>query len=103
MKTQKECWEALVNGETLIDKEGHITYFKENGRRYGSYEFINPEDWSIKDEFADKMYCRFKRPSTDRNVIEPTLNYYKVGSKTYMNLINHGWTEMEHKTFEEIQ
>lgn len=53
MKTQQECWEALIAGEVLVDERDDQELRLVNGfvceldKQVGQ-PFINPEHWSIK-------------------------------------------------------
>jgi len=54
MKTQQECWQALIDGETLVRCESGIEYKMVDGRvdgphgPHGPVSFANASLWSIK-------------------------------------------------------
>ena len=49
-----------------------------------------------------KMYCRFKREDYN-SILDTTSKYFVVGSEAYKDMLDSGWTECSHKTFEEIE
>ena len=57
MITQAECWKAILEGETLVNKRKTEEVILKNGQAQGkngiSWDFTCPENWSIKDKFAD--------------------------------------------------
>jgi len=51
MKTQQECWQALIDGETLVHYASGNEYRIVDGMidgPYGPIAFGRPEQWSVK-------------------------------------------------------
>lgn len=48
MKNDKELFEALLAGETLVNRDGDEARFVENGLLNASWDFNFHEDWEIK-------------------------------------------------------
>ena len=100
MKTQADCWEAILEGKTLINNRKEEAWLKDGrakDKNDNNWYFRQPEIWSIKEEPV--MYCRFKKES---NGVVSITTPYEVGSKQYKRTLKDGWTECAHKTFEEI-
>ncbi len=55
MKTQAECWQAVLDGKTLASERWADVHLKDGllvnnaGKNIG-YTFLDPEEWSIKPE-----------------------------------------------------
>ena len=49
MKSQKECYDALSAGKTLVNKDSEKVKLDENGNQTSkyAYPFSYPEDWEI--------------------------------------------------------
>lgn len=57
MKTQAECWQALLDGKTLMGADKHSKLTMKNGwlvnvesETRSGFSLSCPEDWSIKPE-----------------------------------------------------
>ena len=103
MKTQEECWKALLDGKTLVNINNREVKLRDGQARTeegDTAQFTFPKIWSIKEE--PKMYCRFKRID-ESGPIELAFSHYVVGSPLYETYKGKGWIECEHITFEEIK
>lgn len=49
-KTQREIYQALLDGKKIIHKSGKTIYIKDNGFANEEWYFSYPEDWSLKCE-----------------------------------------------------
>lgn len=61
-KTQREIYQALLDGKTVVNQFKVQVYLKDDGRLNNSYSFDLPEDWSIKceqhDPIEDTSVCK---------------------------------------------
>jgi hypothetical protein len=100
--TEAQCWESIINGKTLIYKDGTKVKLSKDGRarKDGTgihfWDFHNFEDWKIYEEPI--MYYRWKKKSMNKVLISES--WYEGKPVKFKD----GWTRIEPgKTFEEIE
>ena len=110
MKTQADCWRAILDGKTLVSERGTLVKLAEDGtsRRNGDinkemYFFDSPEMWEVYEK--PTLYCSFKKVRKEPTyyAVDLMRNYYEVNSKIYDDYVKQGWTPCTPKTFEEIE
>jgi hypothetical protein len=70
LKTQSDCWKALLDGETLQwGTNGLEVKLEADGNMDSNHTFSCPSDWTIKDKFAE-----LKQAHNDGAVIECDAN-----------------------------
>ena len=89
--------------------DGKEIEFKTAGSTRGWIKVSGYPEWCLHNNYKaeeDKpepvMYCQLKRKDKSGQV-ELTFSYYVIGSPVYETYKQIGWTECEHKTFEEIK
>jgi len=86
MKTQVECWQALLNGKKLISKEYGVTVYIKDGKlfaadtiggRASSESFTTPSYWEIYTEpKSKKKYWLWKMKSACSGIYYISTVYY---------------------------
>ena len=100
MKSQAECWAAVINGKQLIDKRKDIVWLSEDGRartegKGPAWYFIDPDDWEIYEEPI--LYYRWKKITKNGRV------YMSAWYPEDKEPVETKWVRIEPgKTFEEI-
>ena len=79
MKNDKELFEALLAGKTLVSVDGDEARFVENGFLNTNWNFSYHKDWEIKPEPMEFWISIFDSGST---VISPTYDEAPAGAKT---------------------
>ena len=103
MKSQADCWQALLDGKTLVKRNADNEVTLRNGTAIdqfgGEWSLSSPEVWEVKEPKA-KMYCRLKKEHDEGVYDSPFL---LVGGSRYSEYLRLGYIPYSHKTFEEIK